>query len=127
MLVIIMKKLIVGLVFSFCCMLLHSSTFAQKKRTYTSSKFSLELDGPGKGFLRPVKQGDTLIYAIDKLSDSILIRKKFDSTFGTTARRFFLRYKKKNTTTVPAIKNPVSSGFLYKVSLMFIKDHYPML
>ena len=100
------KKYITGLLLVTIPVFFSSSLFAQNRRSYTTSKFALQPDGPGKGFLQPVKQGDTLTYTINKLADSSLIRKKFDSTFGPTGKRYYLKYKKKNTPTIPGTKKP---------------------
>ena len=79
-----------------CSIFFWKISFAQpKERSYVTSRFTLQLDGSPKGFIKPVEKGDTLIYAIDRLADSILVRKKFDSTFGSTGRRYYLQYRLK--------------------------------
>ena len=82
------------------CIFFEKTSFAQpEERSYSASRFTLQLDGSKKGFIKPIEKGDTLVYTINRLSDSVLIRKKFDSTFSTTGKKYYLQYrlKKKHT------------------------------
>lgn len=42
-----------------------------KRRTIDA----VQLDGPKKGFIKPIEKKDTLIYTVNRLADSVLIRK----------------------------------------------------
>jgi hypothetical protein len=101
-----MKKIITAFALLLCFLFFGKTSFAQSKRSYSASHFSLDLDGSKNGFLKPVERGDTLVYTVNRLADSILIRKKFDSTFGAGGKKYFLQYqvRKKSKVLKPVSK-----------------------
>lgn len=106
---IVMKKYFACIiVVTLCFLFFGQRSFAQpKERSYAASRFTVQLNGSKKGFLKPVEKGDTLIYTIDRLADSVLVRKKFDSTFSATGKKYYLQYKlRKNLTGVKVIRKP---------------------
>lgn len=87
-----MKKYILTALVFLCIM---NISYAQKeKRTYTSGHFGLDIGGH-QGYIKPVEKGDTLIYTISKLSDSLLVREKFNTIPLPPGKKYYLKFKVK--------------------------------
>jgi hypothetical protein len=102
-----MKSIITALMLIPCFLFFGKTSFAQSQRSYTASRFSLSLDGSPRALLKPVEKGDTLVYTVNRLADSILIRKKFDSIPAAGGKKYFLKYQlmKKSKTGKPVAKS----------------------
>jgi hypothetical protein len=71
-----------------------SAAYGQaKERNYSRSYFSLELNGAGKGIIKPLQKNDTLIYSIRNAEDSSMIRRHLDSVFLKTGKRYIIKYR----------------------------------
>ncbi|MEO5944921.1 MAG: hypothetical protein ABIP30_09175 [Ferruginibacter sp.] len=89
-----MKKYSLFFLFCILACLAGNIASAQKQRSYTSGNFQLYLPGQ-EGYLKPIKKNDTLIYTVQHLSDSTLIRKQYDSLFKIKGKKYFLKYNLK--------------------------------
>ena len=71
------------------------TAFTQRdRRGYVSERFRVELDGAGKtGYIKPVVVKDTLVYTVRKISDTLIVRKRYDSLQRLDGKRYFIRYK----------------------------------
>ncbi|MEO5945236.1 MAG: hypothetical protein ABIP79_00355 [Chitinophagaceae bacterium] len=88
-----MKKYIFT-AFVFLCIM--NISYAQKKtKTYVTGRFGLDIAGDEQGFIKPVEKGDTLIYTINKLSDSLLLKKEFNKTLLPPGKKYYLKFKLK--------------------------------
>lgn len=90
-----MRKYI--LITAICFFYAATISFAQRPRSYTGGRFTLDIAG-GKGLLKPVEQGDTLTYSINKLSDSVLVKKKFQTIPLSPGKKYYLKFKLKKKT-----------------------------
>ena len=62
-------------------------------RSYTASNFALVIGSSKGGYLKPIMKGDTLVYTVKSISDTLVVRKKCDSLFNKYGKRYYLRYK----------------------------------
>lgn len=71
--------------------------FAQKSknRSFTGGRFMLDIAGHNVGYLKPVVKKDTLIYTVNDLRDSAIIRTKCDSIFRKINQQYYIQYKLK--------------------------------
>lgn len=75
----------------FLCIM--NISYAQTKtRSHATGYFALDIAGDGQGLIKPVEKGDTLIYTITKLSDSLLVRKKFNTIPILPGKKYYLKY-----------------------------------
>jgi hypothetical protein len=79
-------------------LLLVSNVIAQrgKERNHSAGNFHLEMAGYSKGYLKPFMHGDTLVYTVKNISDTLLVRKKCDSLFYKYGKRYYLQYRIKS-------------------------------
>jgi hypothetical protein len=91
-----MKKNI--LITATCFFAAVTISFAQKPKSYTGGRFALDIAG-SRALLDPVEQGDTLTYTINKLSDSVLVKKKFQTIPIPPGKKYYLKFKVKKKTS----------------------------
>lgn len=71
-------------------------SYAQKQtRSHATGRFGLDIAGDDQGIIKPVEKGDTLIYTIIKLSDSLLVKKEFNKAFLLPGKKYYLKFKVK--------------------------------
>ncbi len=84
-----MKKYIFTILVLLCIM--NISLAQTKTRTYATGNFGLDIGGQ-QGYIKPVEKGDTLIYTINKLSDTLLLKKKFNTIPLPPGKKYYLKY-----------------------------------
>lgn len=82
------------LITAICFFAAVTISFAQRPRSYAGGHFALDIGGR-QGLLKPVEQGDTLTYTINKLSDSVLVKKKFQTIAIPPGKKYYLKFKVK--------------------------------
>ena len=77
------------------CLVTVTISFAQSQpRSHVSGRFALDIAGT-QGFIKPVENGDTLTYTINKISDSVLVKKKFQTIPTPPGKKYYLKFKVK--------------------------------